>query len=35
MSVFVSTTAMGVNSYTLLYMYVEVIIFNQIGPLKG
>ena len=34
-SVFVNTTAMVVNSYTVQYMCVEVIIFNQIGALKG
>ena len=35
MSVFVSVTGMVVNSYTVLYMCVEVIIFSQIGALKG
>ena len=34
-SAFVNTTAVVLNSYTVLYMCVEVIIFNQIGALKG
>ena len=35
MPVFVNITAMVVNSYTVLYICMEVIISNQIGLMKG